>query len=449
MSAIRRRGSGNVAGKHLAIIGAGPKAAAIAAKADILNRVQKAELQITIFEQSTVAGNWTGGQGYTDGEARLCTPAERDLGFPYDAGIFDPRIAAAMYGEYSWGAYLLDNVRSDAQSGHNNWVNRGRLPPTHAEFAGYVAWAISKSSAKLELATVTRLEATSHGWRIHRSGPTGASRSQGTFDGVVFTGPGAPLNGVERVGSSSRITDGRDFWTNPDNFLAQKTSSDEPVVILGAGGTAAAIAARTARVRPARDILIIGDQAALFSRSETFFESQIFTDDAIWDRLEPETRRSFTQRLNRGVVWATISEELARSPKVRFEPGRGEKIVVRSSSYAGEEVIVEYMRSGTPITTYASLVIDASGFDTWWFTELLPQEYRDQLAGATSDEQKTVRSAMADKMTQYLELFNEPPGPVHAPMLSQAVGPGFMSLMVLGAMSDRILDRYLPTYVAP
>ncbi|WP_157215350.1 SidA/IucD/PvdA family monooxygenase [Flavisphingomonas formosensis] len=436
-----------MSGKHIAIVGAGPKAAAIAAKADILNRVQKPQLQVTIFEQSAVAANWSGRYGYTDGEARLCTPAERDLGFPYDAGVFDPRIAAAMYAEYSWGAYLLEHVRADAQSGFNNWVNRGRSPPTHAEFAGYVEWAIAKSSATLEIGTVTRLEPTPHGWRIHRRGPGGRSRSQGLFDGVVFTGPGAPLHRVERLGTSARITDGRDFWKDPDGFLAQPTASDEPVIILGAGGTAAAIAARTVRARPPRDILIIGDQAALFTRSEAFFESQIFTDDAIWERLEPNTRRGFTDRLNRGVVWSTISDELARSPKVRFEPGRGEKIEVRTG-LAGEEILVEYRRSGKTIGTYASLAIDASGFDTWWFATLLPPAMRDRLTAANAKKQKAMREAVADGMSKYLELFNEAPGPIHAPMLSQAVGPGFMSLMALGAMSDRILDRYLPSYIA-
>lgn len=435
-----------MAGKHIAIIGAGPKAAALAAKADILNRIQKAGLHITIFEKAEVGANWNGRHGYTDGQARLCTPAERDLGFPYDAGVFDPKIASAMYAEYSWGAYLLEQSRSHTRSGFNDWVNRGRLAPTHAEFARYVAWAIAKSAASLEIGEVTRLEATDEGWRIHRSGPGGLSKSQGPFDGVVFTGHGTPVRRIELEGASNRITDGRDFWRDPEGFLTQATASDEPIVILGAGGTAAAIAARTVRARPARDVLIIGDQAALFTRSEAFFESQIFSDEEIWERIEPDTRREFTDRLNRGVVWATISEELARSPQVRFEPGRGKKVKAQTG-VAGEEIVVSYLRSGKIITAYASFAIDASGFDAWWFEPLLPPELRDRLSGATPDDEKSARRKVSDGMTKCLELFNEAPGPIHAPMLSQAVGPGFMSLMVLGAMSDRILDRYLPSYI--
>lgn len=431
--------------KHIAIVGGGPKAAAISAKAHLLNRLSSAELKITIFEQSRIGANWAGQDGYTDGHARLCTPAERDLGFPYDAGAVDPRVAATMYGEYSWGAFLLDRGRSDAQSGFNNWVNRGRLPPTHAEFAEYVAWAIKRSGATVEFGRVEKLRVGDHGWVIQRRSETGAVRRAGSYDGVVFTGPGGPLNRVERQGSSERITDGRDFWKDPDGFLALAPESDDPILILGAGGTAAAIAARAVRARTPRDVIVIGDQAALFTRAEAFFESQIFTDDEIWERLDADTRRDFTDRLSRGVVWATISEELARSPRVRFEPGRAEKILVRNG-VAGEEIQVKYRQSGKEIGADASLAIDASGFDAWWFASLLPPAFKDRLTASTREEEKKLRRDASDKMTKYLELFDEDPGPIHAPMLSQAQGPGFLSLMVLGAMSDRILSRYLPSY---
>lgn len=431
-----------MAEKHIAIVGAGPKAAAIAAKADTLNRCSKAKLRISIFDEQGAGANWTGLNGYTDGEARLCTPAERDLGFPYDAGVFDKRIATDMFGEYSWGAYLLDKGRSDARSGYNNWVNRGRLRPTHAEFADYVAWAIGKSEAVLDVGRVTRVEETSQGWRVVRRTAKGGYRTQGYFHGIVFTGPG-PSRRIPLSGASARVSNGTDFWREADAFLGQAQGVDEPVVILGAGGTAAAIAARAVRARPAREIIVLGDQAALFTRSEAFFENQIFTDDALWERLLPATRREVADRLNRGVVWATISDELARSPRVRFEPGRGKAITVQNG-VDGEELVVTYESSGVACRIYASLVIDAAGFDPWWFVPLLPPRLRDQLLAADSEVQKTMRGACAEAMSDSLCLFDDGAGPVHAPMLSQAVGPGFLSLMVLGAMSDRILGRYYP-----
>jgi mycobactin lysine-N-oxygenase len=428
--------------KHIAVVGGGPKAAAICAKADILNRVQRADLRVTVFEMAAIGANWTGASGYTDGLARLCTPAERDLGFPYDAGVMDPQVAAAMYGEFSWGAYQLSRGRSDAQSGYNNWVNRGRLAPTHRDFAAYISWAIEKSNASVEISTVERLVAGSGGWTLHRRMAGGARRRTGSFDGVVFTGPGGPVNAVQRHGGSARITNGRDFWRDADGFLASAGDSDDPILILGAGGTAAAIAARAVRAKQNREILVIGDQAALFARAETFFESQIYTDESIWQRLDTKTRREVTDRLNRGVVWATISDELARSSRVRFEPGRASSVTVDTGD-VGEEISVVYGRGGAEYKVYASLVIDASGFDPWWFVPLLPKDLGKRLTTADRSEHKEIRGALADGMTRYLELFDEAPGPIHAPMVSQAVGPGFLSLMALGAMSDRILNRYL------
>ena len=196
-------------------------------------------------------------------------------------------------------------------------------------------------------------------------------------------------------------------------------------------------------------MVVIGDQAALFTRVEAFFESQIFTDAAVWKRLDQSTRREFTDRLNRGVVWASISNELARSPKVRFEPGRGRKISVRSPIPGLEEIAVEYERGGETFRATGSLTIDACGFDPWWFVPMLPASLRDRLTGASPEEEKSIRQAVEGGMTPYLELFSEGPGPIHAPMLSQSVGPGLSSLMALGAMSDLIISRYLELYVAP
>ncbi len=430
---------------RIAVIGAGPKAAAIAAKAETLNRIQKTRLAVSIFEKHVVGANWTGKHGYTDGVARLCTPAERDLGFPYDAGVFDPKIASAMYGEYSWGAFLLERGRADARLGFSDWINRGRKPPTHAEFAEYIAWATKKSSAKVYFGEVIRLEKTTGGWLVHRRTPTGGNRSEGPFAGVVFSGPGEPANRVTRIGTSDCITDGRLFWDDPEGFLQRGSGSEEPIVILGAGGTAAAIAARTVRVPFPREVVVIGDQAALFTRAEAFFESQIFTDDNLWERLPIDTRREFTGRLNRGVVWAAISEELSHSRNIRFEPGRGKEILVRSG-VAGEEIVVTFTRGKKDHTTYASLAIDASGFDGWWFASLLPADLRDPISDPNIDSQDKLRRAAANGMSRYFEVFGPADFPIQAPMISQSVGPGFASLMVLGAMSDRVLDRYLPSF---
>ncbi|MES2351243.1 MAG: hypothetical protein V4641_27025 [Pseudomonadota bacterium] len=68
---------------QIAVVGGGAKAAALAAKAFALRKANVANIHITVFEKTEIGAHWTGKNGYTDGEQRLCTPAERDLGYPY------------------------------------------------------------------------------------------------------------------------------------------------------------------------------------------------------------------------------------------------------------------------------------------------------------------------------------------------------------------------------
>ncbi len=72
--------------KKIAVVGGGPKAAAICAKAWCLNQDSR-QLRIQVFEKSGFGAAWNGRHGYTDGDQKLCTPAERDVGFPYEEGL--------------------------------------------------------------------------------------------------------------------------------------------------------------------------------------------------------------------------------------------------------------------------------------------------------------------------------------------------------------------------
>ena len=51
----------------LAVIGAGPKGIAIAAKARALTAAGLPAPRVVLIEPGPVAGNWTGHQGYTSG----------------------------------------------------------------------------------------------------------------------------------------------------------------------------------------------------------------------------------------------------------------------------------------------------------------------------------------------------------------------------------------------
>lgn len=66
----------------LAVVGAGPKGIATAAKARALSAVGLDSPRVVLIDRSAVAGNWSGRQGYTSGLLPLGTPPEKDVGFP-------------------------------------------------------------------------------------------------------------------------------------------------------------------------------------------------------------------------------------------------------------------------------------------------------------------------------------------------------------------------------
>ncbi len=61
----------------LAVVGAGPKGIAIAAKARALAAAGFSPPRVVLIERNAVAGNWTGEQGYTSGKLPLGTPPEK------------------------------------------------------------------------------------------------------------------------------------------------------------------------------------------------------------------------------------------------------------------------------------------------------------------------------------------------------------------------------------
>lgn len=426
--------------KKIAVIGAGPKAAALCAKAAVINQFGR-QISIRVFEKNATGAAWSGNYGYSDGVQRLCTPPERDVGFPYERGLLNSEGVQSLFSEFSWQSFLVD--RGQSADSYRDWVDRGRKPPSHALYGRYVRWVIARAGFTTTRGVVTGIEHADGKWKITYEG---TRRSQpytvGDFDGVVVTGPGGAIRGFERP-EDDRITDGVAFWRNPEGFISRGAGSEEPIVIAGSGGTSAAIAAWIARRDlDQRPIIIVGNQAALFTRTESFFENALFSDEDAWAALDPKDRVGVSQRLNRGVVWASVSDLLSQARNVKFRPGRVLCARVQAGvEDAPEELRVEVRDATGTRSDAASLVVDAAGFDSWWFADLLAARSRraTERLGA-KDEQERRRDLIAT-MGEDLSLDIGQPG-FHAPMLSLAQGPGFASLMVLGAMSERILRSY-------
>src|SRR5712691_3213908 len=67
----------------LLVVGAGPKAVAIAAKRHMLAKMGFPVPRVCIIDRRGVAAHWSGKAGYTDGNQFLGTRPEKDVCFPY------------------------------------------------------------------------------------------------------------------------------------------------------------------------------------------------------------------------------------------------------------------------------------------------------------------------------------------------------------------------------
>src|SRR4029078_1374098 len=119
--------------RRWALIGAGRKGIASAAKARALAAVGLDAPEVVLVDRSAVAGNWSGRQGDTNGLLPLGTPPEKDVGFPYPDswGAASAAVTAAM-AEFSWQRHLM------ARGRYADWVDRGGMRPTHREWTTYL-----------------------------------------------------------------------------------------------------------------------------------------------------------------------------------------------------------------------------------------------------------------------------------------------------------------------
>lgn len=421
--------------QNIAVVGAGPKAAALAAKAYCLQQ-EGHEVAVSVFERSEIGANWSGNHGYTDGLQRLCTPAERDLGFPYGT-TFGTGVVELMQSRFSWNAFLVAQAKDSDR--YSEWVNRGRRPPSHGDFKNYLRFAFEQALVEPALGRVTKILEDGGTWTIRQiDAATKDTVEWPGFHGVVFTGPGPASKKPPQV-KDLRVLSGVDFWSHlPRVRKLLAKIKDKPIVIVGGGGTAAAITAWFVRegVR-SQPINLINSQAMLFTRTTNFFENSLFDDEETWFALDPRIRNEFTKRLNRGVVWETISSLLADAENLTLLPGTATDIRLTAppTPRALPDLEVEYANYKGTHPLPAGLVIDATGFDPWAFEVLTPPDVRAALA-------KPLRETLANDIRDDLSLPIPGFPRIHTPGLADAQGPGFGSLMVLGAMADKILSPY-------
>jgi mycobactin lysine-N-oxygenase len=414
----------------LAVIGAGPKGIAIAAKARALAAAGLDAPRVVLIDHSAVAGNWSGRQGYTSGLLPLGTPPEKDVGFPYahSWGTATAAVTDAM-AEYSWPRHLI------AHGVYADWVDRGRLRPTHRQWSFYLREVAERARAEVVAGEVVGLEADGERWRLALGG------GQTVWaDGVVCTGAGPPIRVPGQPRGHPRVLDGRDYWMR-ERALDKRVAHS--ACVIGSGETAASVVISLLNSSPKHSTIdVVTSRGILYSRGESHEENRFYSDPGDWPQLAESHRREFLQRTDRGVFSLQAEAALNASRGFRTLAGRAARID------AGERQVVVTIEYGSERERIAyDLVVVAIGFEARWFEELLGTEARRRLhtgpAGVALDR----------RIEPDLSVAGLSP-PLHLPVVAGlAQGPGFPNLSCLGLLSDRILRRYValeePAHAAP
>ena len=435
----------------LLVVGAGPKAVAIAAKRHMLSKLGYPTPHLRIIDRQGVATHWTGRAGFTDGHQLLGTRPEKDIGFPYLSACWeDQELSRAVAKEMvhlSWQSFLIDQLR------YADWIDRGRTRPTHREWSQYLRWVAEQVELELCVGEVRSIETTSdqQQWCLNCHSEKDGAAFILTGNGLVITGPGTPLTIPGQPKVHPRIMDGASFWQRSGEFVQWRTQSKKPlnIGVIGTGETAAAvIIALVDALKDSAFIEVISPYGVIYSRDEGFEENRLFSDPdgklanlfgnhqhaANWLQLSERDRREFVRRTDRGVFSLKAMKELSNAENVRTVVGSVRRIHALDTS-----VRVESEYNGNLKHDEYDYLVVARGFDALWFRHLLDQVTLKRLAALThSFDGRTIEHAI----TQDLSLDGFLPK-FHLPMLAGiAQGPGFPNVSCLGLLADRILASY-------
>jgi mycobactin lysine-N-oxygenase len=405
----------------LAVVGAGPKGIAIAAKARALAAVGLPVPRVVLVDRGQAAGNWSGRQGYTNGLLPLGTPPEKDVGYPYTASWGDASadVVAAM-AEYSWQRHLIRH------GAYSDWIDRGRMRPTHRAWSAYLREVADAAEAEIVSGVVTGLEVTGGDrWEVRL-----AAGAEIVADGLVMTGAGPAITVPGQPLDHPRVLDGRTYWLAAHELNHQRAQN---VCVIGSGETAASVVIDLVkRFHKRSTIDVLTARGVLYSRGESYDENRFYSDPADWPRLAEAHRREFLERTDRGVFSLQAEAALNQARGFRALAGRAAAIEARE-----QDVIVTIAYGDERERVAYDAVVVAIGFDGRWFEALLGEDaggrYRDALAGGDLDHRIDVDLSVSGLAP-----------PLHLPVMAGlAQGPGFPNLSCLGLLSDRILRRYV------
>lgn len=423
--------------KVLAVVGGGPKAAAIVARAATLRALLGADKvpEILVFERNAVGSAWSGDGGYSSGHLTLCSPAEKDVGFPYSevrALRTKEPVAPLLHARFSWSSFLV------ATGGFSEWVDRGRDYPSHRLWADYLAWVFLQADQGVVAADV--LDVTPQkkgGWHVRYRADEGEATV--FADGVVLTGTGKSrdIRADATALSSGRVFNAETFWAAREEILEYRE-----IAIAGAGGAAGAIIAWLCRAldeRSGTTLRSISPMGTLFPRGDGYAERRWFSDPSDWRELSLADRKKLVERTEGGVISLRNKQTIDAARNISFVRGHAGPVI-----WDGSELGIEISYDRRPSFTFkADCLINAVGFDTWSLLELVKAS---SVKGLLRPGESALREAVAEAMGADLSFAADAGlgAGLHVPSLAAlARGPGMGTLGCLGLVARSVLESYL------
>ncbi|TMK57720.1 MAG: lysine N(6)-hydroxylase/L-ornithine N(5)-oxygenase family protein [Actinobacteria bacterium] len=404
------------------IVGAGAKAAAIAAKVHTINSLGLGEISMTVIEKTEPAASWLGRNGMTSGEEPLAIPPIKDVGFPYQSsrqfGALGDEIDAALL-PLTWQRFAMERHE------YATWVNSGSPSVMHRDYGEYLGWVLERATEGVRIydGRVTEVSLSDEGdrWQAEvaeRGQPEDPERHTGRI--LVLTGPG-----VHRHFPHDPEVESRVFHCDSRREELARVPEGEPVEIAIIGGGESALSALVflRDLRPQARLTIYTPTLPL-SRGESFLENRVFADpdNVDWEHLDIETRRDFVKHCDRGVSLASD----------------GEGALLEFDSPSEGETAQRY-----------DYVVNCTGFD-------LLRQLRGLFPDGVRDEVEEQCGPLWDSPPKFevpigrgLELEGVRPR-LHIPGLGGLrQGPGFANLGSLGLLANRVLQPLLEELEVP
>jgi mycobactin lysine-N-oxygenase len=423
------------------VVGAGAKAAALAAKVHTINSLGLAEISMTVIEKTEPAASWKGRNGMTSGEEPLAIPPIKDIGFPYQSsrlfGALGDEIDAALL-PFTWQRFAMERHEYAA------WVNSGSPSVLHRDYGTYLSWVLERATEGVGVydgrVTEVTLSDDREAWQVEvaeRGGPEDLERHAGR--NLVLTGPGVHRHFPHDPDVESRVfhCDSR-----REEFTRVPEGEEVEIAIVGGGESALSALVFLRDLRPHARLTIYTPTLPL-SRGESFLENRVFADpdNVGWENIDLETRRDFVKHCDRGVFDQTVLARIADDDHLSFVTGRAVHVALTDG---GEGALLEFESPSEGMRSERyDFVVNCTGFD-------LLRQLRGLFPDAVRDEVEEQCGPLWDGPPQGevpigrgLELEGVRPR-LHIPGLGGLrQGPGFANLGSLGLLANRVLQPLL------